>query len=185
MAIPLVLVIGFLFDLLGRKMVTSVTFLIGAISTFLIPVVSPSVISYNIVRVIYVQTLVVMLSNPFINDYVTVQSRGIATGFQMIGLTMGNLISVGGLFTITSLIDDKVIAYGIVAGLQVVWAILVYFMISEPNIRNEKEERHNNKKSFTSKLWSMLKQAYKACMQDPTLLISLIALMPSRNTANL
>ncbi len=54
MAIPLVLVIGFLFDLLGRKMVTSMAFLIGAISTFLIPVVSPSLIAYDIVRVIFV-----------------------------------------------------------------------------------------------------------------------------------
>ncbi len=54
MAIPLVLVIGFLFDLAGRKMVTSVTFLIGAISTFLIPVVSPNVVAYDIVRVLFV-----------------------------------------------------------------------------------------------------------------------------------
>lgn len=31
----------------------------------------------------------------------------------------------------------------------------------------------------------MLRQAYKACRQDPALFISLIGLMPSRNTANL
>ena len=157
MAIPLVLVIGFLFDLLGRRMVTSVTFLIGAISTFLVPIVGPNVLAYDVVRVIFVQTLVVMLSNPFINDYVTVQSRGVATGFQMIGLTFGNLLSVGGLLTITSLIDDKIISYSIVAGLQVLWAVLTYMMISEPNIRDEKEERHNNRKSWLGKLLSMLK----------------------------
>ena len=61
--------------------------------------------------------MVIMLSNPFINDYVTVQSRGIATGFQTIGLTFGNLISVGGLFTLTEMIDNKIISYGILAAL--------------------------------------------------------------------
>lgn len=116
-AIPLVLVIGFLFDIFGRRLTTAAAFLTGAIATFLIPVVAPSIIGYDITRILFVQTLVVMLSNPFINDYVTVQSRGIATGFQMIGLTMGNLISVGGLFTLTEMIDDKIVSYGILAGL--------------------------------------------------------------------
>ena len=86
--------------------------------------------------------MVIMISNPFINDYVTVQSRGIATGFQTIGLTLGNLLSVGGLFTLTEMIDNKVIAYGILSVLQIIWAVLVYFMISEPVILNDKEERH-------------------------------------------
>jgi hypothetical protein len=50
--------------------------------------------------------MVVMLSNPFINDYVTVQSRGIATGFQTIGLTAGSLLSVAGLYTLTNQIEN-------------------------------------------------------------------------------
>ena len=80
-AIPTVLVIGFLYDMIGRKTTTVVAFIMGAISTLMIPLVSPSIIGYDISRVIFVQTMVIMLSNPFINDYVTVQSRGIATGF--------------------------------------------------------------------------------------------------------
>lgn len=58
-------------------------------------------------------------------------------------------------------------------------------MITEPDVRNEKEAKRHGKKSFCGKLVSMLRQAYKACMQDPALLISLIGLIPSRNTANL
>jgi len=80
-ACPIILMIGILYDTIGRKKVTVITFLLGAIATLLTPVVSPSVIGYDIVRIIFIQTMVVMLSNPFINDYVTVQSRGIATGF--------------------------------------------------------------------------------------------------------
>ena len=80
-AIPTVMVIGFMYDLIGRRAMTVGTFILGAISTMMIPVASPSIIGYDVARIVFVQTLVVMLSNPFINDYVTVQSRGIATGF--------------------------------------------------------------------------------------------------------
>ena len=66
------LVIGFIFDLVGRRTTTVVTFMLGAITTILIPIVAPSVVGYNITRVFFIQTMVVMLSNPFINDYVTV-----------------------------------------------------------------------------------------------------------------
>ena len=79
--IPVVMVVGFLYDMIGRRAMTVGTFVIGAISTFMIPLVAPSIIGYDVARILFVQTLVVMLSNPFINDYVTVQSRGIATGF--------------------------------------------------------------------------------------------------------
>lgn len=43
------------------------------------------------------------------------------------------------------------------------WAVLVYFMVTEPNVRDEREEKHHKKKSFCGQLFSMLKQAYKAC----------------------
>jgi MFS family permease len=185
LGIPLVLIIGFLYDIVGRRVTTVVTFMIGAVATILIPVVSPSVPAYDVVRILFIQTCVVMLSNPFINDYVTVQSRGVATGFQTIGLTVGNLISVGGLFTLTEMIDNKIYSYAIMAFLQLVWAVLVYFMITEPTIYNEKEAKRANKKSFCGRLFSMLRQAYRACKQDHALLISLIGLIPSRNTANL
>mmetsp|Transcript_12899 Transcript_12899/g.17351 ORF Transcript_12899/g.17351 Transcript_12899/m.17351 type:complete len:97 (+) Transcript_12899:972-1262(+) len=69
--------------------------------------------------------------------------------------------------------------------MQIVWAVLCGMMITEPDVRDEKENKHFAKKSFCRKLFSMLKQAVKACQQDPALLISLIGLIPSRNTASL
>ena len=66
------LVVGFLFDMLGRRKVTVGAFLIGAVATVCIPLVSPSVPLYNTFRVTFIETMVVLLSNPFINDYVTV-----------------------------------------------------------------------------------------------------------------
>lgn len=49
------------------------------------------------------------------------------------------------------------ISYGILAGMQVLWAVLCGMMITEPDIRDEKEEKHFGKKSFCSKLFSMLR----------------------------
>lgn len=80
-SIPLVLVAGFLYDIFGRGTTVVGTLLLGALSTFLIPIVSPSIIGYDICRVVFASTLVVLLSNPFINDYVQVECRGAATGF--------------------------------------------------------------------------------------------------------
>lgn len=78
-------------------------------------------------------------------------------------MTIGSLLSVGGLYTLTEAIDNKVVAFAIPAVLQLVWAVLVFFMITEPDVRNDKEQKRNDRKSFCGKLFSMLKQAYKAC----------------------
>ena len=50
----LVIFIGILFDTVGRKVMTVSTFIVGAITTWLIPVVSPSVIGFDVVRVIFI-----------------------------------------------------------------------------------------------------------------------------------
>ena len=42
--------------------------------------------------------------NPFINDYVKVQDRGLAMGFQNFGLTIGNLLSVAVVYTLTNML---------------------------------------------------------------------------------
>ena len=80
-AVPFALTIGFLYDLLGRRPIIIGTFLSGACASIGIPLVAPSIIGYDICKVVFVETMVVLLCNPFINDYVTVQSRGLAMGF--------------------------------------------------------------------------------------------------------
>ena len=79
--IGIVLIAGLMYDLIGRRLTVCITFAIGAFSTIGIPLVSPSIIGYNIMRVAFTETLVFMVSNPFINDYVKAQSRGKATAW--------------------------------------------------------------------------------------------------------
>ena len=71
-AVPFALTIGFLYDLLGRKPIIIGTFLAGSCASIGIPLVAPSIIGYDICKVVFVETMVVLLCNPFINDYVTV-----------------------------------------------------------------------------------------------------------------
>lgn len=183
--IPICLISGFLYDILGRKTVIVGIFLLGACTTLGTPLVAPSVIAYDIMRVGFVASIAVLLSNPFINDYVQVQSRGAATGLQQIGVTIGNLLSVGVLFTLTQAIGAQYVAWGLMAAIQVIWAGMLWFMVAEPDIYTAKEEKRHNKKSFCRKLFSMLKQAWLACKRDSALAISLIALTVSRNTSQL
>ena len=78
-------------------------------------------------------------------------------GFQQVGLTFGNLLSVLGLYTLTEKIESYYISYGILAGLQVVWAILCGLMITEPDVRDDKETKRYEKKSFCAKMCSILR----------------------------
>ena len=82
-SIPLVLVAGFFYDIFGRGITTVSTLVIGAIATFFTPIVAGplGIVGYDICRVIFASTLIILLSNPFINDYVQVECRGAATGF--------------------------------------------------------------------------------------------------------
>ena len=50
----LIIFIGILFDSVGRKIMSVSSMVVGAISTVLVPIVSPSIIGFDIVRVIYI-----------------------------------------------------------------------------------------------------------------------------------
>lgn len=86
--------------------------------------------------------------NPFINDYVRVQDRGIAMGIQNFGITAGNLLSVAVLYSITKRLSVE-ISFPILSALQVLWIVIIlgFGMVSEPNQMNEREKRKRNKKS--------------------------------------
>jgi len=53
-------------------------------------------------------------------------------------------------------------------------------MVTEPKNMDAREEKKINKKSFCGKVFSVLKQTYKACKQDHALGIGLIAVMITR-----
>jgi len=73
---------------------------------------------------------------------VRVQDRGLATGLQNFGMTIGTLLSVGVLYTITAKISPD-IAFPAMSVLMVVWVgiIITTGMITEPKQMTEREVR--------------------------------------------
>lgn len=62
--------------------------------------------------------------NPFINDYVVVQDRGLAMGIQNFGLTVGNLLSVAVVYTLTNLLRPE-LSFPVLAAVQVLWVVII------------------------------------------------------------
>ena len=55
------------------------------------------------------------------------------------------------------MLTNRYVSYGLLASLQIVWAILLFFMIDEPDIFTEAEARRESKKTFCGKLCSKLR----------------------------
>ena len=79
-------------------------------------------------------------------------------------MVVGNLLSVAGLFTLTKQMNQNY-AFLLLGSLQLIWIFLIVStrMIQEPKIMDAREERKINKKSFFGKIYSVLKQTFKAC----------------------
>ena len=71
-SVPVVILAGFMYDMMGRTFTTVATIMLGAISTVLTPLVAPSIAGYDICRSVFVCHMAIILSNPFVNDYVQV-----------------------------------------------------------------------------------------------------------------
>jgi hypothetical protein len=85
------------------------------------------------------------------------------------------------IFTFTKNMSNEFEIFGITGFMQIIWAVIMFFIISEPQIYNEKEARRAGRKSFCGKVWSLMKLVYKACKQDKTLFIGIIASNITRN----
>ena len=125
-----------MYDLLGRRTTVAIMFIVGAISCAPLPYgthVNLKVTYYTSFKVIFNCSFVPLIMNPFINDYVRVQDRGLAMGLQNFGMTVGTLLSVGVLYTLTSPMKPE-LAFPIISIVILLWVviILVSGMISEP-----------------------------------------------------
>lgn len=73
----LVLLMGFLFDIIGRRKVLFTCFLISGISAILTPFCAPSIYPWLLIDRIFLQMAVTpLMANPLVNDYVAPESRG-------------------------------------------------------------------------------------------------------------
>jgi MFS family permease len=179
--IPALLLSGVVFDVAGRRPTIIALLLMGALCTYLLPVSSPSKIFFILVRVGIQVSMVCLIGNTLVNDYVVAENRGKATAVQNLGTTLGNVFSVLVMYTITTR-QGEYMKYSELGTLQVMWAVLMYFLVCEPEgVYNEKEARRANRHSFCGKVWSLSKLVIKACQADKALLIGTIAFCVAKN----
>lgn len=135
------LTIGYIYDLVGRKLTIFVSTLVGGLLVFLIPLCSPNVFpGLYIIRILYAAVFVVAInSTPLINDYIQKDSRGKANALQGFGVMFGELFNV---FVIINLVK------GFPLGVQCqIVGILIFFMsfvgffiVKEPKIFDKKQQ---------------------------------------------
>jgi hypothetical protein len=100
-SIPVLLIIGVIYETVGRKFTISFCYFMCGTCTILYVAGSPSVFMFSMVRTVFQCFLTPILCVPLINDYVQVQYRGRATALLNQGQIAGNLLSVAVLFTLT------------------------------------------------------------------------------------
>jgi len=141
-SISAMLMSGFVFDILGRKWTLILCQIFGACITILFPLVAPSKIGFIVLRIIFQCIFVPIIGNPLVIDYVIVQGRGKATAMQNQGALAGNLLSVAALFTLTKNMKNYYFSFGIMAGIQLMAASILYCGVKEPDIMDSKAGRH-------------------------------------------
>lgn len=94
----LTLVCGYIFDILGRKYVLIVANLLMGVTYILYPIVSPSVPLFCVLSTFTDLACSPLAVSPLLQDYVEKESMGRAVSFQMMGISLGVILSLTVLF---------------------------------------------------------------------------------------
>jgi len=134
--------IGFVFDILGRKMTLFVSFFLGSLLLAAIPWTAPKLYEgLLVVRILLQLCFCAPVSSPLPADYIHREYIGMGTSMQGIGLVIGEVISMGVLFRLT--VDlNPVYGFAIAGGLGLFFSFCFLFMVKEPQLRS------NNKQSI-------------------------------------
>jgi MFS family permease len=76
MVAPFILVVGYIYDIIGRKLTIFFTLVPAAILMMYIPDAAPSINMVIVLRLGIVTAISTLSSHPFINDYVSKETRG-------------------------------------------------------------------------------------------------------------
>ena len=119
---------GYLYDLIGRKVLLLGYFAVIALLLYQIPRTAPSIVYLVVTRSLLQLFLASVISNPLLIDYVKRESRGRAIALLTLGGMIGEAIGMAVLFGCTKQLEPKQ-AFFIIS--------LVVFSISLPLIRKK------------------------------------------------
>jgi hypothetical protein len=100
---------------------------------------------------------------------------------QSMGLTIGNILSIAALLTLTKTMGI-ISGFLLSGGLYFVYVGIFWGgkMIVEPTVNEDKEGKRREKKSLLGQMRSQLRQLWKACQADKALMIGIFAVSASR-----
>jgi MFS family permease len=128
--------VGFIFDILGRRITLFVSFFIGSILLAVIPWTAPKLYEgLLVVRVLLQLCFCAPVSSPLPADYIHREYIGMGTSMQGIGLVIGEVLSMGVLFRLT--VDmNPYYSFAIAGGIGLVLSFCFLFIVKEPQLRS-------------------------------------------------
>ena len=88
------IIIGYIFDLIGRKITLTTSIVLQCTALFLMPYMAPNVFpGVYLLRILYFVATMGTVCSPLINDYVKRGSRGRAGALNSFGLQMGDFLN--------------------------------------------------------------------------------------------
>lgn len=127
----MLLIVGLIFDLLGRKIFLFLLLAISSASLYLIPKSAPNLTLYIILSSILSIFMAAAFNAPLGTDYFKKEDLGKGTALAMMGYQSGIIFSMLVVFAKTKDMDPSA-AFAISASLVAFTAILTLFMVKEP-----------------------------------------------------
>jgi len=127
------IILSFVFDMVGRRAVIVLSFFANAIILFLTPYSAPSIYLLILLRLCMAVSVQPPFLSPMVTDYVKKESRGRATSLNSYGFVVGELIAFGAITRLTADLNIE-IRYYVGALTQVIAGIAMLFLIKEPEM---------------------------------------------------
>lgn len=132
--------IGYIYDIVGRRLTLFSSFFIGSGLIALVPWTSPSVVPWLLVVRCAIQlTFCAPVSSPLPADYIHAGHIGKGVSMNAIGIVLGEVVSMGVLFRVTENMPPW-LSFATCGAIGLFFSIFFLFMVKEPVIR-EGEKR--------------------------------------------
>jgi MFS family permease len=129
------LFIGYVYDILGRRLTLFSSLFIGSVLTGFVPWTSPKVIPWLLmIRMAIQLCFCAPNASPLPGDYIHKDSIGKGIAMVGLGVLIGDVISMGVLFRVTAHMQPE-ISFAICGGVGVFFSLFLICMIKEPQLR--------------------------------------------------
>ena len=180
LSLTLSVFLGQLYDILGRRCLILVFFVLTLIMTASVPYLSPSLFLLTLAMMILQLMTKVLNANPLIPDYVEKTSIGKGVLFHYVGVAVGEIICTGIIFRVSASWDIKY-SFFLAASFITVITVLLFFAIREvkPELRVEKGEfqKMEEPMNFCDKVGFLSRRIWQVLRSDVRYIYCLLSYM--------